>query len=163
MAFYRDFRNLIIDGSPAYVRSVVEQLNKAWATWTGWAVLRSILDTGRTVRFVPYSMADRKKMGPSNAYVTGTSGRDNRPRGARPYAGGVDDPTTPQDERFRRAGFFCLPGTGRGGMRKCIIRRKSSRPRCPRAARRSRPAACHRCSLRTGARMTRSCTSWSTP
>src|SRR5262245_33343408 len=114
MALYREFRNIIIDGSTAYERSVIEQLNKAWATWTGWAVLRSIIDSGNTVRFVPYSAADRKKMGEVNAYVVGTSGRDNRPRGARPYAGGVDNPRTPHDERFRGPGLFSLPGTGKG-------------------------------------------------
>jgi hypothetical protein len=115
MTFYRDFKNIVISGSAAYERSIVAQLDRVWGTWTGWAVLRAIVDTGNTVRIVPYSAADRKSMGESNAYVIGTSGRDNRPRGARPYAGGMDDPSTPQDERFRRAGFFSLPGTGKGG------------------------------------------------
>jgi hypothetical protein len=42
--YYRDFKTVVIEGSPAYERSVVEQLDKLWAKWAGWAVLRAILD-----------------------------------------------------------------------------------------------------------------------
>ena len=38
-------------------------------------------------------------MGDENAFVVGTSGRDNRPLGSKPYAGGTDNPDTPEDER----------------------------------------------------------------
>jgi hypothetical protein len=72
---FRNFRTIVIKGSPAYEKSVLQQLNKLWDTWTGWAVLRGILDTSRTVTIVPYSAADRKKMGSNNAYARATSYR----------------------------------------------------------------------------------------
>jgi hypothetical protein len=67
--FFRDFKTIVIQGSPAYEKGVLEQLNKLWDTWTGWAVLRGIIDTTKTVTIVPYSEADRKKMGSGNAYA----------------------------------------------------------------------------------------------
>ena len=72
---FRNFKTIVIKGSPAYEKSVLEQLNKLWDTWTGWAVLRGILDTTKTVTIVPYSAADRKEMGSRNAYARGTSSR----------------------------------------------------------------------------------------
>src|SRR5262249_36406397 len=70
---FRNFKTIVIQGSPAYEKSVLQQLNKLWDTWTGWAVLRGIIDTTRTVTIVPYSAADRKKMGSNNAFARATS------------------------------------------------------------------------------------------
>jgi hypothetical protein len=72
---FRNFRTIVIQGPPAYEKSVLEHLNKLWDTWTGWAVLRGILDTTKTVIIVPYSAADRKERGRRNAYARGTSSR----------------------------------------------------------------------------------------
>ena len=72
---FRNFKTIVIQGPPAYEKSVLEQLNKLWDTWTGWAVLRGIIDTTKTVTIVPYSAEDRKKMGSRNAYARGTSSR----------------------------------------------------------------------------------------
>ena len=71
--FFRNFKTIVIQGPPAYEKSVLEQLNKLWDTWTGWAVLRGIIDTTKTVAIVPYSAADRKKMGSGNAYARAKS------------------------------------------------------------------------------------------
>jgi hypothetical protein len=49
MAYFRNFKNIAIQGTAAYEKSVVEQLDRLWNTWTGWAVLRAIIDTGKTV------------------------------------------------------------------------------------------------------------------
>jgi hypothetical protein len=66
--YYRSFKNIVIKGSPLYQSSIVEQLEKVWRTWTGWPVLRGIIDTGKTVTIVPYSAEDRKTMGQDNAF-----------------------------------------------------------------------------------------------
>jgi hypothetical protein len=71
--FFRDFKTIVIQGPPAYEKSVLELLNKLWGSWTGWAVLRGILDTTKTVTIVPYTAADRKEMGSRNAFARGTS------------------------------------------------------------------------------------------
>ena len=64
MTIYRDFKNIVVKGSPMYESSVVEHLDRVWGTWTGWAVLRGIIDTGKTVTIVPYSAEDVKQTGP---------------------------------------------------------------------------------------------------
>jgi hypothetical protein len=71
--FFRNFKTIVIQGSPAYENSVLEQLNKLWGTWTGWAVLGGILDTTKTVTIVPYTAADRKQMGSGNAFARATN------------------------------------------------------------------------------------------
>ena len=109
---YRNFKNIVIKGSPLYQRSIVEQLDKVWATWTGWAVLRGVIDSGKTVTIVPYSAADEKEMGRKNAFARPTSPRAGAPRGVPLYNGGVDDRDTPQDERFGTISFFNGSGGG---------------------------------------------------
>src|SRR5262249_28723366 len=90
--YYRDFKNIVIDGDDfisdfisdtsksdtskrrffrrvVYEAFVVEQLNKVWGTWTGWAVLRGILDSGKTLTIVPFTAADKKGQPNAGAYV----------------------------------------------------------------------------------------------
>ena len=108
---YRNFKNVVIKGPPPYQRSVVEQLDKVWATWTGWAVLRGVIDSGKTVTFVPYSAEDEKKMGRKNALAAATSLRAATPYGYWLNSGRADDPDTAKDERFETTPFL----RGRGG------------------------------------------------
>jgi hypothetical protein len=79
--YYRDFRDIVIKGSPLYRSSVVEQLDKIWGTWTGWAVLRAIIDSGKTVTIVPYSPEDEKTMGRRNAFARPTDTKAASPHG----------------------------------------------------------------------------------
>jgi hypothetical protein len=128
---YRNFKNIVIDGGyflkgifPGHVQefrrdqyeaSIVEQLDTIWDRWAGWAVIRAIIDSGKTVTIVPYSEADKRKMGAGNAYAIPAGllgGWNAAPAGAEIYRGGTDDPKTPEDERYRKAPL--LRGTGRG-------------------------------------------------
>jgi hypothetical protein len=109
---YRGFKNIVIDGPAAQQRNVVEQLNRVWATWAGWAVLRSIIDSPRTLTIVPFSAAE---MNEHRAYVRPTwwlRSMDATPAEEQMFLGGEDDPSTPQDERYRVVPL--LRGTGRG-------------------------------------------------
>jgi hypothetical protein len=103
---YRGFKSIVVKGSPDYQSSIVEQLDKIWATWTGWTVLRAVIDSGNTVTIVPYTRADAEKMGRNNAFAQATSRADATPRGFPLYAGGSGD------ERFETA--FFSSGTGGG-------------------------------------------------
>jgi hypothetical protein len=109
--YYRGFKNIVIKGSPLYQTSIVEQLEKVWRTWTGWSVLRGIIDSGKTVTIVPYSVEDQKTMGRENAFSRPKSARAASPYGFSPYRGS-DDPRTPKDERFETVPF--LKGSGGG-------------------------------------------------
>jgi len=111
LAFYRNFKNIVIMGPSDYEGSIVAHLDKVWGTWTGWAVLRGILDTGKTVTIVPYSPDDEKRLGGRNADARPTDARAASPRGFRPYVGGADDPATKEDERYRRFWYW---GNGEG-------------------------------------------------
>jgi hypothetical protein len=111
MAYFRDFKNIVIQGPPAHEKAVLEQLDKLWNTWTGWAVLRGVIDTGKTVTIVPFTKADEKAMGDHPAYARAKSGLDAAPRGVVPFKGREDDPLTEEDERYDDAWF---PGTGNG-------------------------------------------------
>src|SRR5215468_4435632 len=102
---FRGFKTIVVKGSPLYQSSVVEQLEKLWKTWTGWAVLRGIIDTGKTLTIVPYSAEDEKKLGRENAFAHAKSARAASPAGFWPYRG-KDDPKTPKDERFDTIPFF---------------------------------------------------------
>jgi hypothetical protein len=110
---YRDFKNIVIDGPAAHQRDTVEQLNKVWATWTGWAVLSQIIESPKTLTIVPMSAADnRRKVG---AYVRPAwwiRAMDGAPKEEQVFMGDKDDPSTPQDERYRVVPL--LRGTGRG-------------------------------------------------
>src|SRR5262245_21064444 len=136
--YYRDFKNIVIDGDDfisdfisdtsksdvpkrrffrrvVYEAFVVEQLNKVWGTWTGWAVLRGILDSGKTLTIVPFTVADKKGQPNAGAYVRPRwwlRALDGAPAGAQVFVGGADDPSTPKDERYRVVPI--LRGTGRG-------------------------------------------------
>jgi hypothetical protein len=55
MAGFRNLPSLVIDGPPAYERSVVELLDKVWDTWSGWTVLMSVVEGGKPIRIVPPS------------------------------------------------------------------------------------------------------------
>jgi len=112
MIFYQDFKNIVIDGSSVYERSVVTQLDRAWSTWTGWAVLLGIIEAGKTVRIVPLSVAKQKKLGENKAYTSAKSGTVNRPRRPRPCTSGIDASNSPRDERFPRTDKLNLPCTG---------------------------------------------------
>jgi len=50
MVKYRDFANITIEGTTDYDKSVNELMDKLWDTWTGWAVIRKIADSGKKVR-----------------------------------------------------------------------------------------------------------------
>src|SRR5262245_22246850 len=98
--YYRDFKNLVVKGSPLYQSSIVEQLDRVWGTWTGWAVLRAIIDSGKTVRIVPYSAEMERQTGQSandNAHAKAANWQAAAPRNVRPYRGERDDPRTPRD------------------------------------------------------------------
>src|SRR5262245_1480137 len=111
--YYREFKNIVVKGSPDYRRTIVEQLDKIWQTWTGWAVLRGIIDSGKTVTIVPYSAADEKtKLGRTNAFAWAKDAKAASPRGFWPHRGGADKLDTPKDERFETTLF--LRGTGGG-------------------------------------------------
>jgi hypothetical protein len=113
---YRSFKNIVIAGPPAHQRDVVAQLDKVWASWTGWAVLRSVIDSRKTVTIVPLSADDeRKHPRAGGGYVTPgwwLGMWDATPAGEKIFRGGEDDPSTPQDERYRTVPL--LRGTGRG-------------------------------------------------
>lgn len=100
MALFRDSANLVIDGPTAYERSVAEQLDRVWDTWTGWAVLLSVFEAGQPVRIVPPSAADRKRYA-----------RRGDPRDPRPGRGGAAGPATAEDKRFRLLRFLRGLGT----------------------------------------------------
>jgi hypothetical protein len=108
MALFRDFANLVIDGPPAYERSVAEQLDRVWDTWTGWAVLLSVLEAGQPVRIVPPSAADRKRYA---RRADAPPARDGSPRDPRAGRGGAAGPATPEDNRFRLLRFLRGLGT----------------------------------------------------
>jgi hypothetical protein len=128
--YYRNFKNVVIDGGyflqdlfasyaqrlrDQYEARVVEQLNQAWATWTGWAVLRSIIDTHKTLTIVPFSSADQRRIPDAGAYVrpVGLFGALNgAPAGEERFLGRDDDPSTPEDERYQMVPLG--RGTGRG-------------------------------------------------
>jgi len=107
---FRGFKTIVVKGSPLYQSSVVEQLEKLWKTWTGWAVLRGIIDTGKKVTILPYTAEDEKELGRENAFSSPKSARAATPYGFRLY-GGKDDPKTPKDERFETVPFL----RGKGG------------------------------------------------
>jgi hypothetical protein len=109
---YRDFKNIVIEGPAAQQRDVVEQLNRVWATWAGWAVLRSIIDSPTTLTIVPFTAAEEKS---PRAYVRPKwwlRAMDGAPAGEQRFLGEADNPSTPEDERYRVAPFGL--GTGRG-------------------------------------------------
>ena len=81
MAYYRDFNTIVIKGSPDYERSMAAHLDKVWGTWTGWAVIRSFLDTGRSVTIIPFSPQDKATYGDTNGLARATSPRDAAPVG----------------------------------------------------------------------------------
>ena len=88
-----------------YEASVVRQLDMVVSRWSGWAVLKEIADIGRSrgkeVRIVPYTREDQNERGDENAFARPLSGRAAAPRAVTPYMGGVDDPSTPADERYQ--------------------------------------------------------------
>ena len=114
--YYRDFKNIMIDDPPEHQRDVVGQLDKAWATWTGWTVLRAIIDTpGKAMTIVPFSDDDEKKRPGAGAYVRpawGLRAVDGTPKGEPMFLGRNDDPSTPEDERYQTVPL--VRGTGRG-------------------------------------------------
>jgi hypothetical protein len=98
-----------------YQSWMVSYLDALLARRTGWAVIRAIYDAGMTkgkrVRIVPYSVQDEALMGHDNAFAAPDNWADSRPVGPVHYVGMQDDPSTPEDERFRTA---LVQGTARG-------------------------------------------------
>src|SRR5262249_52863918 len=98
-----------------YEASVVRQLDMVVSRWSGWAVLKEIADIGRSRgkegRIVPYTREDQNERGDENAFARPLSGRAAAPRAVTPYMGGVDDPSTPADERYQTMSYT---GTGEG-------------------------------------------------
>src|SRR5262245_60717767 len=114
MIRYEQCFNILIHGSQAYERSVVEQLEKVRKKWTGWAVLKSIFDAGlqkKEICITPYTDEDHQSLGDENAFARSRSAADATPRGASRYGGGSDDAATADDERYRYTG---AKGTGAG-------------------------------------------------
>jgi hypothetical protein len=145
--YYRNFKCIAINGDyflqgifPSHVQqyrrdqyeaSIVEQLDTIWDRWAGWAVMRAIIDSGKTVTISPYTEADKRRMGESNAYARPAWwlwARDAAPKDARIYLGGTDDPKTPNDERYRTAPL--VRGTGRGTDVDIHFSPENHAPRC---------------------------------
>jgi len=144
---YRNFKSIVINGDyflqgifPSavqrqqcnqYEASIVAQLDMAWSRWAGWAVIREIIDSGKTLTIVPYSDADKRRMGENNAYARPTwllQVLNMAPKGAPIFLGGADDPSTPADERYRTAPL--VTGTGRGCDVDIHYSPENSLPRC---------------------------------
>jgi hypothetical protein len=144
---YRNFKNIVINGDSflkgifpsavqrqqrdQYEASIVEQLDTIWKTWTGWAVVREAIDSGKTVTIVPYSKADEQRMGEGNAFARPAwwiRMMDATPAGAPIFMGGSDDPSTPNDERYRTVPLF--RGTGRGADVDIHYSPEDHAPRC---------------------------------
>jgi len=112
MLKYRDFTNITIEGTTDYEESVKELMDKLWDTWTGWAVIRKIVDSGKNVKIVPLLDSDvTLELGQRRAFARSAIGVDAAPAGAERYRGGVDDLATKADERFR---IVKGRGTGKG-------------------------------------------------
>src|SRR5262249_52356496 len=97
--YFRNFKNIVIDGPTAHQRDTVEQLNRVGGTWTGWAVLRSIIDTQKTLTIAPFSADDQRRVPDAGAFVrpVGFFGAVNgTPAGEVRFLGRDDDPSTPQ-------------------------------------------------------------------
>jgi hypothetical protein len=109
---YRQFENLTVEGSADYEKAVNDLLEKLWGTWTGWAVIRRVVDTRKKVKIVPLLTSEvPKEFGQRRAFAKAKNFQDANPIGAELYRGGVDDPATKIDERFQLASGR---GTGKG-------------------------------------------------
>jgi hypothetical protein len=109
---YRQFKNLTIKGSAEYEQAVHELLDTLWASWTGWAVIRQVVDTGKQVTIVPLLNSEvTKELGMRRAFAMPKNLADATPRGAELFRGGADDPATKEDERFKT---YWGRGTGKG-------------------------------------------------
>ena len=117
MVKYRDFANITIEGTTDYEKSVNELMDKLWDTWTGWAVIRKIADSGKKVKIVPLLDSEvPPEFGQRRAFAKSANGVDAAPAGAERYRGGVDDLATEADERFR-----IVKGRGSGKGSDCEI------------------------------------------
>jgi Effector protein len=109
---YRQFENLTIEGSADYEKAVCDLLEKLWGTWTGWAVIRGVVDTRKKVKIVPLLDSEvPKESGQRRAFAMPKSNKDASARGSDLYRGGIDDPATKVDERFQ---LVSGRGTGKG-------------------------------------------------
>jgi hypothetical protein len=145
--YYRNFKCIAVDGSyflkgifpssvqqfrrDRYEASIVEQLDTVWARWAGWAVMRAVIESGKAVTIVPFTDVDKQRMGEHNAYARPAwwlRAVDAAPKDARIYMGGADDPSTPNDERYRKAPL--VKGTGRGTDVEIHYSPEDHDPRC---------------------------------
>lgn len=114
---YRQFNNVTIKGSPEYEQAVHELLDTLCASWTGWAVIRRVVDTGKQVTIVPLLNSEvTKALGMRRAFAKPKNRADATPRGAAMFRGVVDDPATKVDERYQT-----LSGRGTGKGTDCEI------------------------------------------
>lgn len=124
-----------------YEASVLAQLERIIAFWSGWALLRAIYDAGQAkgkyIRIVPWSDADAAKHGKENAYAHSLSGKGAAPASVQPFLGNEDDPKTTRDERYEVATFR---GTGTGSDVEVHYTPNATLPACP--PRTSTPVGC---------------------
>jgi hypothetical protein len=90
---YREFENLTIEGSADYQKAVYDLLEKLWGTWSGWAVIRAVVDTRKKVKIVPLLDSEvPREFGQRRAFAKPKNFRDASVRSAELYRGGVHDP-----------------------------------------------------------------------